>query len=274
MALGGGVDFSALEPRAGRLTIQKRADLVTEDIKKLITDRRLNPGDRLPMEKDLQKLFAVSKSTIREALKSLEVQGLVTISTGPSGGATIMEVPLERTFQLMQNYLFFKDVGMEDIYAARRLLEPELAAGAVPYLGEAEFAALEHNIDCCRPRSLDGTVLVRQRMADLDFHDVFAAKNPNPFLRFTCELINAMLRRLIVFSTDTPLEEHRAFGQANVTIHAAIAKAARARDVERVRDLMRAHMIEASEYVKRLNGRLDGRLILDSETMPRRKTRD
>ncbi|OPZ00246.1 hypothetical protein A5906_18645 [Bradyrhizobium sacchari] len=163
-----------------------------------------------------------------------------------------MEVPLERTFQLLQNYLFFKEVSMEDIYAARRLLEPELAAGSVPFLSNEQLDALEHNIETCQPISQEPSLLVRQRQADLDFHDIQAAANPNPFLRFACDLINEMLRRLVVFSTQTPPEEHTRFGCANVKIHAEIAKAARARDSERVRALMKAHMEEASEYVKRL----------------------
>ncbi|KOR17464.1 FadR/GntR family transcriptional regulator, partial [Burkholderia cenocepacia] len=88
----------------------KRADLVAEEIKRLITEKDLKPGDRLPREAELQQLYAVSKSTIREALKSLEVQGLIKVTTGPSGGGMVVEVPLDRTLQLLQNYLFFKDV--------------------------------------------------------------------------------------------------------------------------------------------------------------------
>ena len=72
--------------------------------------------------------------------------GLVTVSTGPSGGATIGEVPLDRAFQLLQNYLFFRDMDVAQIYAVRRLLEPELAAGAVPHLTKEHFEALERSI--------------------------------------------------------------------------------------------------------------------------------
>lgn len=89
---------------------QKRGDLVAEEIKRLITEKDLKPGDRLPREVELQQLFSVSKSTIREALKSLEVQGLIKVTTGPAGGGMVVEVPLDRTLQLLQNYLFFKDV--------------------------------------------------------------------------------------------------------------------------------------------------------------------
>src|SRR6185295_11945533 len=131
----------------------KRGDLMVEEIKRWIAERRLGPGDKLPKEDELQELFGVSKGTAREALKSLEVQGLVTMTTGPSGGATIGEVPLERAFQLLQNYLFFRDLDVAQIYAVRRLLEPELAAGAVPHLKEEHFEALERSIAICAPQS-------------------------------------------------------------------------------------------------------------------------
>lgn len=250
----------------------KRADLVAEEIKRLITEKDLKPGDRLPREAELQQLYSVSKSTVREALKSLEVQGLIKVTTGPAGGGTVVEVPLDRTLQLLQNYLFFKDVSIDDIYTVRRLLEPELAAGAVPNLSQREFDALEANIACCDGSTgpHDRSHLVRQRQEDITFHDILAAANPNPFLRFICELINEMIRQLIEFRNDTPIVEHKRFGEANVTIHRAIAHAARERDIEKVRALMIEHMTEAPKHVKRMKGKLRGRLILDSEIRKRR----
>src|SRR6476659_5069385 len=109
----------------------KRGDLMVEEIKRWIAERRLGPGDKLPKEDELQ--------------------GLVTVTTGPAGGATIGEVPLERAFQLLQNYLFFRELDVAQIYAVRRLLEPELAAGAVQHLTEEHFAALERSIESCAP---------------------------------------------------------------------------------------------------------------------------
>ena len=249
----------------------KRGDLVAEEIKRLITEKDLKPGDRLPREAELQQLYSVSKSTIREALKSLEVQGLIKVSTGPSGGGMVVEVPLDRTLQLLQNYLFFKDVSIDDIYTVRQQLEPELAAAAVPHLTDADFAALEANIACCdgSASANDRGQLLRQRQEDITFHDIFAAANPNPFLRFICELVNEMIRQLIEFRNDTPLAEHKRFGDANVKIHRAILQAARERDVERVRALMVEHMTEAPKHVKRMKGKLRGRLILDSEIRKR-----
>src|SRR5215467_763037 len=167
-------------PRSTQLRTPKRGDLVVEEIKRWIAERRVGPGDKLPKENELQALFGVSKGTAREALKSLEVQGLITVSTGPAGGATISEVPLERTFQLLQNYLFFRDLNVAQIYAIRRVLEPELAAGAVTHLTEADFEALECSIDACAPTPETAAQARAQRQEDLHFHDVLAAANPNP----------------------------------------------------------------------------------------------
>ncbi|GKS76352.1 FadR family transcriptional regulator [Acidovorax sp. SUPP950] len=257
----------ATKPPAGKpIKPLKRPDLVAQEIKRLITEKNLSPGDRLPRESELQAQFEVSKGTIREALKSLEVQGLVTISTGPSGGGTIAEVSLDRTLQFLQNYLFFQDVTIDNIYAVRQFLEPELAAGAVPHLTEADFEALEHSIACCDPNS-SSEDLLSQRREDVNFHDILAAANPNPFLRFTCELINEMLRQLIVYGNRTPKSEHRRFGEANANFHREIVQAARARDAEKVREMMARHMLDAASSVKRMKGRIQGRLILDADTL-------
>jgi GntR family transcriptional repressor for pyruvate dehydrogenase complex len=86
-------------------------------------------------------------------------------------------------------------------------------------------------------------------------------------------LINEMIRQLIGFHNDTPESEHQRFGEANVKIHKGITKAARARDVEKVRELKVTHMTEAPRYVKRMKGKLRGRLILDSEIRKKLRTR-
>src|ERR1700738_4836458 len=164
-------------PRPPNLRTPKRGDLMVEEIKRWIADRKLAPGDKLPKENELQTLFGVSKGTAREALKSLEVQGLVTVSTGPTGGATISAVPLERTFQLVQNYLFFRDLNVAQIYSIRRMLEPELAAGAVAHLTDPDFEALEHSIHICAPVPASAAQARAQRQEDLHFHDVLAAAN-------------------------------------------------------------------------------------------------
>lgn len=247
------------------LRTPKRGDTMVEEIKKWIVTRQLTPGERLPKEVDLQTLFTVSKGTVREALKSLEVQGFITMKSGPEGGATIVEVPFDRTFQLMQNYLFFKNVDIDDIYAMRRLLEPELVAGAVAHLQRADLKRLEASIEICAPAPLSAAQVVRQRAEDLHFHDVIAEANPNPFLRFMCQLLNEMLRRMVALDGQPLDVNNTRLGKTNLAAHRAILAAIQAKDVPRARSLMLDHIVEAEGLVKRLHGAYQQRLVLDSD---------
>src|SRR5256885_7983460 len=72
-----------------------------------------------------------------------------------------------------------------------------------------------------------------------------------------------MIRQLIVFANRTPQSEHRRFGEANARIHRDIVQAARERDAVKVHALMQQHMRDAASSVKRMKGRIQGRLILD-----------
>jgi GntR family transcriptional repressor for pyruvate dehydrogenase complex len=256
---------------------QKRGDLMVDEIKRWIGERRLAPGDKLPKEAELQELFGVSKGTAREALKSLEVQGLVRVSTGPSGGATVGEVPLDRAFQLVQNYLFFRDVDVAQIYAVRRVLEPELAAGAIPHLTDDDFAALERSIETCAPAATSPAHELHQRQEDLHFHDILAAANPNGLLRFFCEVINQLLRHGVAMPGQATHAAYRRLGETNVAAHRRLLAAARRRNANKVRKLMLEHIDEAGRHVAELDAAVRQRFVTDSDLQaritPREKAR-
>jgi DNA-binding FadR family transcriptional regulator len=247
----------------------KRGDLMVDEIKRWIGERRVAPGDKLPKETELQTLFGVSKGTAREALKSLEVQGLVRVSTGPSGGATVGEVPLDRAFQLVQNYLFFRDVDVAQIYAVRRILEPELAAGAVPHLTEQDFAALERSIETCAPAATSHAHGLRQRQEDLHFHDILAAANPNGLLRFFCEVINQLLRHGVAIGGQTTHPAYQSLGDTNVAAHRRLLAAARRRDANKVRKMMIEHIDEAGRIVAELDAAVRQRFVTDADLQVR-----
>ncbi len=253
-----------MQPAHPSQRVLKRGDLVVEQIKRWITERNLRPGARLPKEVELQAHFGVSRGTMREALKALEVQGLIRLSTGPVGGATIEAVSLDRTFQFLQNYLFFQDIDVHDIYAVRRLLEPALAAAAVPHLGEEHFQALERSIACCEPMAGTAEAL-RQRTEDLHFHDILAEACPNAFLRFHCRLINALLQTLVVGSVHVSEAAYQALGCAAVVHHRKILAAARKQDAARVARLMLAHIADTEQHLEAVQAELRSKLLLDSE---------
>ena len=78
------------EPIKSERTFEK----VSKKIKQLIFDGVLKPGDRLPSELDLAQQFGVSRQTIREALRILELSGFITIQKGGAGGPLIKDTVL------------------------------------------------------------------------------------------------------------------------------------------------------------------------------------
>jgi GntR family transcriptional regulator, transcriptional repressor for pyruvate dehydrogenase complex len=256
--------------RAAQPRLRKRGDLMVEEIKRWMAQQQVKLGDRLPKEAELQALFGLSKGSTREALKSLEVQGLVTLKSGPDGGATVTQVPFLRTFQFVQNHLFFQGVDTATIYGVRRLLEPELAASVAAQVDDETLQRLEANLELCAPLPTSPEQSSRQQAADLYFHDIIAEAAPNALLQFNCRCINEMLRLMVVFKAGAAaLRKHgQELHHANLTAHQAILAAMRKRDPERVRKLMLAHIIEVEQLVARMQGIWERRLVMDSELEP------
>lgn len=247
----------AASPKKGATaSLPKRADLVVEQIKSWIAEEGLHPGDRLPQERELMHHFGVSKGTMREALKSLEVQGLIRVSTGPKGGASVASVSLQRSMQLLANYFYFQDLTLQQIYAVRRLLEPELAATVTEHLTDTDLAALERSVNLCSHPPTDRATEHRQRLAELDFHDILANACRNEYLAFNCRFMNSLLKNCTVIEKIYGGTAQRAsparvrkLAADGLHAHLALLEAFRARDAERVRALMLDHIVEAEQHM-------------------------
>lgn len=244
-----------LEPTPAIAARLKRHNTISERIKDWIVERALQPGDRLPGERELIDIFSASKSSVREALTALEVQGLIRLRTGPGGGAFVAAISDSRAMELLSNYFFFQKPGIGDIYALRIQLEPELAASVVGRLAEADFQRLERTMRLyIRPPANQGEEYA-QRIAELDFHSVLADLCPNPLLGFVCGFLQNLLRNLTVCRRiyDQPqprLREHAMHYQLQL-LHAL-----RDEDAEAARAIMREHMLAARAYMEQCEAQL------------------
>ncbi|MDN5789181.1 FadR/GntR family transcriptional regulator, partial [Pseudorhodobacter sp.] len=129
--MDGGSEFTARPKRS-------RPVRVADEIKQWVVERDLKQGDRLPNETQMIGLFAVSKSTVREAMRILEAQGLILTRTGPGGGSFIDKVSPDRAKSLLANYFYFQNLSIADIYQMRKALEPELVANLAGTLSDAQ----------------------------------------------------------------------------------------------------------------------------------------
>lgn len=225
----------------------KRADQIVEAVKRWIVTNNVRPGDRLPNEKKLTELFECSKGTVREALKSLEVQGLISIKTGPNGGATLVQVPYPLASQMLRNYLHFQHPNGPDIYELRKLVEPQIAVLALEHLEDSDLTTLEQLTERCAQKAQNTQERLAQRIAELDFHNRLAERCGNPILAFMGKFLNDLIKDMVIYKK-TQLPEQHEFSASNLDYHRALIDAFRARDKTQVEQLMREHMQCAQDF--------------------------
>ncbi|UQG60856.1 FadR family transcriptional regulator [Marinobacter sp. M3C] len=234
----------------------KLSDQIVESVKSWVAVNQMQPGDRLPNERQLMEQFECSKGTVREALKSLEVQGLISVRTGPNGGAVLERVPFEKASELLRNFLHFEQPSGLEIYALRTLIEPEIAALATPRLEEKDLNTLEALVKLCEIAPDTFEERIEQRIAELDFHVLLAQRCGNPMLAFIGRFVNDMVRDLMIFKKAALPEQHE-FSCANLAYHKQLIAVFRSRDAVGARKLMLDHMKSAEHFNRELEGRLN-----------------
>lgn len=230
-------------------TRQSRPQTVAAAIKEWVVDRGLQPGDRLPAEPELIRRFGMAKSTIREALRVLEAQGLIRTRTGPGGGAFVNAVSETRAQALLGNFFYFKDIGISDIYQLRRTLEPELAASLAGRLSEADLARLERVMTAYDMPAETIAAAQEQRIAELRFHDILAELSPNPLMSFQCRFLISLLTDLTICRRiyRRRIPGLRAKGR---DYQSRLIQALRAGDANAARNVMHAHMLAAQKVME------------------------
>ncbi len=109
------------------IRVKKTAELVAANIRRAIIRGETPPGENLPAEAKLIERFEVSRPTIREALRILEFEGLISVSRGARGGAKVREPDSEFISRAMGIALQARGVTVSDVYEARTIIEPAAA---------------------------------------------------------------------------------------------------------------------------------------------------
>ncbi len=239
---------------------RKRTDEIVDAIKESIISENLLPGDRLPQEKDLITRYAAGKGTVREALKSLEVQGLIRTKTGPGGGAFIDSMTDSRAMSLLSNYLFTRQLSISNIYALRKALEPLVAVSAIGNIDAKGFEQLHQLIAVYDHEPADENERWEQRMAELDFHGVVASYSDNVLLAFICHFLQRLLKDLAVckdiYQRPEPVER-----RAGIDYQYRLIDAMRRQDADAVQQIMTEHMQHAEDAMLGLEATLEDRFL-------------
>jgi len=121
---------------------RKLAELVADDIRTRIGWGGMQPGSQLPPERDLLDEFGVSRPTLREALRILEAESLISIQRGAKGGAVVRTIDPEIVTRQAALLLQLDDASLGEVYQARRVIEPPCAALLANRADMADIAEL------------------------------------------------------------------------------------------------------------------------------------
>ena len=211
--------------------------LITQ-FQKMLRDGKLTRGDRLPPERELAAHFKVARSSLRQALKVLEILGVITQRVGDgsylnANAAAILAVPLEFLFLL-------DDTTMEDLTELRLLMEPGLARLAAKRATADDFALLHRSMEDLENSSNNKLKLVS---SDLLFHQaIFQASKNRTAGNLFHNIHRAMAKMMLVTSQMVDLEHTLAF-------HKPIMHSIERRDGDLAARLMQEHLEDARELL-------------------------
>jgi Transcriptional regulators len=201
----------------------------------LVTSGELEPGTRLPPERQLAATLEVGRSAVREALAALEVLGLVDVR--PGSGTYLRGSVSELLPQSLSWGILIGRRSTTELIEVRGALEIYSARLAAERMPDAAVARLGEHVDRMRASTDDPPAFVE---ADLAFHHDLAASVDNTVLLDLLQIIRSLLRVWADRAVDDAAEIGRAL-EEHAAVHAAIA----ARDGDRAASAMAAHMQSA-----------------------------
>ena len=179
-------------------TIQTRRTFeeVTDQVRELLFDGTLKPGDRLPAERDLAKLLGVGRPALREALRALEASGLIDLRKGKTGGAFISTGRPSVVSDGMSDLLQLSSISVKELFEARQWIQTSLARIACQRITDADLAELRANIALGEQLHAAGNARERTTV-NIEFHNILARATRNAVVVMVIRGLTDALRALI-----------------------------------------------------------------------------
>jgi len=230
----------------------KTTDIIINKIRTAILEGKLQPGDRLPPEKVLGEQFEVSKQTLRESLRALEHMGLIIMRKGASGGAFIVEVEEHIATQNLANYLYFKNLTIENLSELRRILEPHAAKCAAEEMSPKDLQLLK-NINKETRKHLEQEDWEQVTQTEIEFHRLIARQTNNPILILILDFVENLLDDFKKI-----LKPDSEFMNGVLSCHDIIYEAILKKDGEIAFQEMLNHVLDVENYLAQLKKEKQG----------------
>ncbi|MGI5242242.1 FadR/GntR family transcriptional regulator [Dactylosporangium sp. CA-139066] len=224
----------------------KRATVVAQRIVRQIQKQKLAPGTMLPAEHEMIEQYGVGRSTVREALRVLELQGVVTIRPGRGGGPIVSTPDSRHLASTLALLMQFAETPFRAAVEARAWMEPITAALCAERADAQLRAELQESINRMRAGLADSDVFLDENHR---FHELIAQGAANPVFSY-------FLNSLHWITDGTPLgvEYPPRSRKAVLAAHERVWKAVEAGDASAAHEAMREHMEETLTYFERKYG--------------------
>lgn len=214
--------------------------------KQLISEGTLAPGGRLPSERELATSFGVSRSSLRQALKVLEIMGVLSQRVGDgtylnSSAKAILSEP-------MQFLILLDGISVDELMEARLIVEPQLAAQAAERATEEDLAGIRRELEAMEGARGNPEGFIEH---DLLFHQSIFAAARNRVCGLMFAVVHRSLKDLITMTSKVVEAEH------TLVLHRRILNAIKRRDPEEARRRMSEHLLDAQNLIAKATGRLD-----------------
>jgi GntR family transcriptional regulator, transcriptional repressor for pyruvate dehydrogenase complex len=209
---------------------------IVSQILPLIRNGRLKPGDRLPAERELSQTFGVSRVTVRDALRVLEVMGLVEIRVGSAGGAFVTVPSTDVVGEGVVNMLALREVNPDQLAETRAMLELAVLDLVLARITDEEIEDLREL--CRRSRELAEAGTYDPHLSN-EFHARLARCTHNDAVALLGESFAGPLSMADLRAKERP---GRTFLDS-VNEHTDLVEAIAAGDASRARRILRDHLL-------------------------------
>jgi GntR family transcriptional repressor for pyruvate dehydrogenase complex len=228
------------------ITKVRLSEAAIEQIKELIVSENLEPGSQLPSERDLVEALGVGRSSIREALRILEIMGLVEVLPGKGAFVKALTGDL---FMPLPELLSSQKESLKHHFEARMVLEPAAAALAARRASRDEINRLRKNLENFK-ENLAGENLIGLIRIDIQFHRLVANATENR----TIEVLMNTITRHDFHGWKATLRTYKR-PHKTVTEHNQIIEAVSAGDEKKARSAMRSHLLAAQRNIGLIRSR-------------------
>jgi GntR family transcriptional repressor for pyruvate dehydrogenase complex len=193
---------SSPSTRPERGVRREKPQQIADELRRLIIEGELEEGESLGHEPDLIERFGVSRPSLREALRILEAEGLISVVRGVLGGVVVHRPDHRLAARTAALVLQARNVSLADVFEARTIIEPVAVRRVASARGRKASARRLRALIAEQEEVIDDPVAFGQ--ANAHFHEELVSLAGNETLHIVAEMLNEVVTRAVTLVSQSP----------------------------------------------------------------------